>query len=54
MNIDKSLVHVTLQCTKCDFNTDDYINAVKKSDDHNKQTGHTIIGEFGYAVTIER
>lgn len=48
----ESLVHCRIQCSQCDWEEDDYLNAIAAAKDHHAKTGHNLTGETGYSVHI--
>lgn len=50
MTFTKHRVHVILRCMDCDWDTQDFIEGPKLASKHHNETGHHIVGEYGYAV----
>lgn len=48
----QGLIHIKIECSSCDWFTDDYKTGMAEAKDHHETTGHDLAGESGYNVRI--
>ena len=50
----KFITHAIYECPQCGLTWEDYRTSIKEAIAHLHLTGHTVIGQEGYSVTISK